>query len=87
MNELHQLEMAKFMYLNNNKSLPLPLHTLFTSNADIHEHNTRHHNDIILILEEHIRYHLVLFIGLHHYGTQLRLKLKTPKLLPPSVQS
>ena len=41
----------------------------------------------ILTLEEHNRYHLVLFIGLQHYGTQLRLKLKTPKLLPPSVQS
>ena len=39
------MEMAKFMYLDNNKSQPLPLHTLFTYNADIHEHNTRHHYD------------------------------------------
>ena len=41
----HQFETVKFMYLNQRNELPLPLQTLFTTNANIHGHNTRHRHD------------------------------------------
>ena len=42
---LYELETVKFMYLNQSNELPLPLQTLFTTNANIHGHNTRHRHD------------------------------------------
>ena len=42
---LYELETVKCMYLNQRNELPLPLQTLFTTNANIHGHNTRHRHD------------------------------------------
>ena len=42
---LYEFETVKFMYLNQRNELPLPLQTLFTTNANIHGHNTRHRHD------------------------------------------
>ena len=42
---LYEFETVKFMYLNQRNELPLPLQTLFTTNANIHAHNTRHRHD------------------------------------------
>ena len=68
------------LYLNHDKFANTHNTPLFTYNANIHEHNTRYHND------PHQKKTIVLFIGLQHYGTQLRQKLKTSKLLPPFVR-
>ena len=42
---LYELVTVTFMYLHQRNELPLPLQTLFITNANIHEHNTRHRND------------------------------------------
>ena len=42
---LYEFETVKFMYLNQRNELPLPLQTLFTTNANIHGPNTRHRHD------------------------------------------
>ena len=45
LSKLHQMETAKLMYLNQKRELPLPLLSIFTTNQNIHQHYTRHHND------------------------------------------
>ena len=42
---VYELETVKCMYLNHRNELPLPLQALFTTNANIHGHNTRHRHD------------------------------------------
>ncbi len=47
--DMLKLELSKLMYKNYTKVLPKPLLELFTSNEDIHNHNTRHRHDAHII--------------------------------------
>ena len=45
LDNLYKTELCKLMYLNSNKALPKPILSLYTSNTEIHNHNTRHKRD------------------------------------------
>ena len=46
LDNLYKTELCKLMYLNSNKALPKPIISLYTSNTEIHNHNTRHKRDV-----------------------------------------
>ena len=41
LNQLYEFEMGKFMKKVSNKTVPEPIQRIFTSNIDVHNHNTR----------------------------------------------
>ncbi len=43
--QLYKIHLAKFMYQHQCKLLPKPLQSLYKSNEETHEHNTRHRQD------------------------------------------
>ena len=45
LDKLYLYELGKFMFNLSSKSLPEPLHALYTANSEFHDHNTRHRHD------------------------------------------
>ena len=44
--DMYKLQLGKFMYQVNNNNLPLPIMSLFTSNAEVHDHFPRQRNNL-----------------------------------------
>ena len=45
LHDLYELQIAKYMYSYSQNTLPIPLMTLFTSNDNIHTHDTRNRHN------------------------------------------
>jgi hypothetical protein len=75
--DMFNMEIAKFMYQNSTGELPRPLQEHFISNINIHTHNTRQKNDF------HMRRltTLTAMKNLEHSGPKIWSKI------PPSVKT
>ena len=44
--DIHEIELAKFAFMHQEKSLPRPLWSIYNQNALVHSYNTRQHLDL-----------------------------------------
>ena len=82
LDDMYKIELSKFMYLHYHKSLPLRLLSLFQSNDNTHNYNTRHCKDPhILRRKSHVHNSFIA------KGPELWLSLPESTKLCPSIVS
>ena len=52
MQDIYELQLARFIYSLYNNQVPKPLKTFFSLNSDIHQYNTRNRNNPVLRLHK-----------------------------------
>jgi hypothetical protein len=81
--ELYDLQLAKFMYLQSKRELPQYLMSIFTPIAEVHNYETRQQNN------PHIRYRRTLQAGrsIVHKGPEIWHSLSDELRNKPTIKS
>ena len=70
--DLHDFDVLKFMFQYHHDGLPVSLNHLFTTNANIHQHNTRHRQDPHVVHRRTAFSNKALFKRVRNFGIPFR---------------